>query len=98
MKIKFIENARVGEPDYCFECLGCGCLHGIWVSKKGYNGPAWDFNKDLEKPTINPSILVREPTPSGMKICHSFVRDGKIQYLSDCTHDLAGQTIELPEI
>lgn len=31
-------------------------------------------------------------------ICHSFITDGKIQYLSDCTHELAGQTIELPEI
>lgn len=28
-------------------------------------------------------------------ICHSFIREGKIQYLSDCTHDYAGQTIEL---
>lgn len=30
-------------------------------------------------------------------ICHSFVRDGKIEYLSDCTHDMAGQTIELTD-
>lgn len=26
-------------------------------------------------------------------ICHSFVRDGKIEFLSDCTHELAGQTV-----
>lgn len=31
-------------------------------------------------------------------ICHSFVRDGKIQFLGDCTHELAGQTVDLPEI
>jgi len=31
------------------------------------------------------------------KVCHSFVTDGNIQYLGDCTHELAGQTIELPE-
>lgn len=31
-------------------------------------------------------------------ICHSFVTDGRIQFLSDCTHALAGQTVELPEI
>lgn len=30
-------------------------------------------------------------------ICHSFVTDGKIQFLSDCTHELAGQTVELPD-
>lgn len=30
--------------------------------------------------------------------CHSFVRDGRIQFLADCTHALAGQTVDLPEI
>ena len=30
-------------------------------------------------------------------LCHSFVRDGKIQFLADCTHALAGQTVALPD-
>ena len=30
-------------------------------------------------------------------ICHSFVTDGRIQFLTDCTHDLSGQTVSLPE-
>ncbi|MCV9382471.1 DUF6527 family protein [Aeromonas hydrophila] len=29
------------------------------------------------------------------KVCHSFVTDGRIQYLGDCTHELAGQTVDL---
>ncbi len=29
-------------------------------------------------------------------ICHSFVTDGRIQFLSDCTHALANQTVDLP--
>ena len=29
-------------------------------------------------------------------ICHSFVTDGRIQFLNDCTHALAGQTVDLP--
>jgi len=29
--------------------------------------------------------------------CHSFVRDGRIEFLSDCTHALAGQTVDLPD-
>jgi len=28
--------------------------------------------------------------------CHSFVTDGNIQFLSDCSHELAGQTVPLP--
>lgn len=31
-------------------------------------------------------------------VCHSFVTDGKIQFLSDCTHDLAGQTVDMVDI
>lgn len=30
--------------------------------------------------------------------CHSFVTDGKIQFLDDCSHAMAGQTVDLPEI
>lgn len=30
--------------------------------------------------------------------CHSFVRDGKIEFLGDCTHEMAGTTIELPDV
>lgn len=35
-----------------------------------------------------------EPRPLA---CHSFVTDGRIQFLSDCTHALAGQTVDLPD-
>ncbi len=38
--------------------------------------------------------------PSGFECfcCHCFVRDGRIQFLSDCTHALAGQTVDLPDM
>ena len=29
-------------------------------------------------------------------VCHSFITDGRIQFLGDCTHSLAGQTVDLP--
>ncbi len=29
--------------------------------------------------------------------CHSFIEKGKIRFLPDCTHSLAGQTVDLPE-
>ena len=34
-------------------------------------------------------------SPSKCFVCHSFVTDGQIQFLSDCTHALAGQTVPL---
>jgi len=88
-----------------FHCPGCGCAHGV--------SNQWQYNGNPDSPTITPSILVRAakwPTAdectrilAGEKIklvptiCHSFVTDGKIQFLSDCTHTLAGQTVALPE-
>lgn len=29
-------------------------------------------------------------------VCHSFVTDGRIQFLGDCTHHLAGKTVAIP--
>lgn len=30
--------------------------------------------------------------------CHSFVRNGHIEFLNDSTHELAGQTVAVPEL
>lgn len=30
-------------------------------------------------------------------VCHSFITDGNIQFLGDCTHALAGQTVPIPD-
>lgn len=30
--------------------------------------------------------------------CHSFVKDGYIQFLGDCTHGLASKTVQLPDL
>lgn len=30
-------------------------------------------------------------------ICHSFVADDTISYLNDCTHELAGRSVQLPD-
>jgi hypothetical protein len=38
-----------------------------------------------------------EPPGFSCGVCHSFVTAGQIQFLGDCTHALAGQTVPLPE-
>lgn len=55
--------------------------------------PLWSFNGDLEKPTIEPSILVRGVRDGKDYRCHSFVKDGQWQFLGDCTHELANRTV-----
>ena len=39
-----------------------------------------------------------EPGPFKCFRCHSFVRDGQIQFLGDSTHELAGKTVPLPPL
>lgn len=71
-------------------CVACKNLHVIHVA--GEN--PWEWDGDELKPTINPSILVFA-YPNHQPRCHSFVRDGMWQYLSDCEHDMAGQTVPM---
>lgn len=81
-----------------FWCPGCDGLHNITVKQNGWQ---WDGNVDA--PTISPSILVTyDGSDAGQKDapparCHSFVRNGEIQFLSDCTHALAGRTVPIPD-
>lgn len=60
--------------------------------------PNWSWNGDIEKPTLKPSILTQGGCTEKKTICHCFVNDGKIQFLNDCTHELAGQTLDLLDI
>lgn len=38
-----------------------------------------------------------DPSPFKCNRCHSFVNNGRIQFLTDSTHELAGQTVDLAE-
>lgn len=61
---------------------------------------AWLWNGDIYAPTLKPSLLTTiGPDEDGKKtICHTWITDGKVEYLSDCTHDLKGQTLDLLDI
>ena len=85
-----------------FHCPGCDGPHIVHHGEGA--GPRWSWNGSTDAPTFKPSVLVRwhegDPHNAGIridKVCHSFVTDGKIQFLNDCTHALAGKTVQLPE-
>lgn len=85
-----------------FKCPGCRCSHCVNVKlNNAAQGPLWSWNGSLERPTLTPSILVeygRDPRPDRPQRCHSFVTDGRIQFLSDCEHDFAGKTVNLESV
>ena len=96
-KLRTLEGGRVA-----FMCPGCKSLHQVRVQGEG--GPIWTWNGSHDAPTFTPSILVTYNGPDAgidgapPAVCHSFVTDGRIQFLGDCTHAMAGQTVELPEV
>lgn len=95
-KVQLFDN----RPGYFeFECPGCGCLH--YVNTNPQYGAHWQFNGNIDRPTFSPSILVgahKVAAGSNELRCHSFIKDGMIQFLNDCEHNLKGQTVELLEI
>lgn len=88
-------------------CPGCDDLHAVEVTE----APArWEWDGNLEAPTISPSIKVEgvqwdadspfhkplhHVAPGAPVCCHSFVKAGRWEFLGDCTHDLAGQTVPM---
>jgi len=98
---------------HAFQCPGCGSLHGIndrWTWNGDTERPTitpsilvrgtkitekgW-AEIDAWRASGNPKR--EEPFDSTPTVCHSFVTDGQIQFLNDCTHDLAGQTVPLAD-
>lgn len=82
-----------------FFCPGCNDTHALNTSP---NGPRWSYNDDADSPTFTPSIHARlqwskNDATMADDVCHSFVTAGRIQFLGDCTHALAGQTVDIPE-
>lgn len=94
----------LGNQHWSFFCPGCQERHTI-------DANTWGFNGSVLSPTFSPSYLTWiDPNPNadpqydptgiyrnGFR-CHSFIREGRIEFLSDCTHELAGQTVDLPRV
>jgi hypothetical protein len=95
-----------------FYCQGCDCHHAVndsWSFNGDFENPTFSPSilvrsghySDSYKGDCWCTYNEKHPdNPSTFKCirCHSFVRDGKIEYLSDCTHELAGKTVELEDI
>lgn len=93
-------------------CPACDDLHMLPVGGDVPPGkPKWEFNGNLEEPTLSPSILTRmfgypkgiDPVLAAIlkpsdQVCHSFLRNGVWEFLGDCTHAFAGQHIPSPEL
>lgn len=86
-------------------CPGCeiidldrgkhGGLNMLPIDGDKAKRPTWDWNGDLVKVSLEPSILTKSKRGETDFVCHSFLRDGQWQFLGDCTHAFANQTVPM---
>lgn len=60
--------------------------------------PSWTFDGNLEAPTLSPSILTKSKIGNKETRCHSYLRNGVFEFLSDCTHSLVNQHVPMPDL
>lgn len=93
-KVIKLNDSKGNFHSWAIMCPACQQIHGF--------DERWSFNGDMVNPTFKPSMLVHEnknyrevSNDKHGHRCHSFVTDGKIKFLGDCTHNMKNQTIEL---
>jgi hypothetical protein len=94
----FKAGVHDGKTTYHFDCPGCGIGHS-------FRTPDWTIvNDDLRFPTIRPSILLHKidkvfENSNGTlgHRCHSFITDGQIKFLNDCTHPMKNMIVPLED-
>lgn len=77
-----------------YMCPGCKHKHVVEAAR-------WNWNGSLDKPTLSPSVrhfYVHPKRKEEVTTCHYYVRDGWIEFCSDCQHNLASQRVELAEL
>ena len=110
MRASLADNGTAPGRRVHFRCPGCNDVHGVTVDVPegwGWNG---DLERPTFTPSIlvhsRPTLINEDLEGDALTArsnitmtpqCHSFVTDGRIQFLGDCTHELAGQTVDLPE-
>ena len=89
---------------YFVYCPGCERAHRFMVVNEAVPEQVWEFDGNMESPTFSPSLLMQTSEWDGHQwvryACHSFLKNGVWEFLSDSTHDLAGRDapmVDFPE-
>jgi hypothetical protein len=87
-----MELIRVRGSAVEFWCPACQCLHRVPIGPNG-----WEYVARTN--TLWPSVKVEGGDANGPTICHSFVVNGHINYMHDCTHSYCGaQSVPMQDI
>jgi hypothetical protein len=110
-RVSLGDNGTLPGRSVAFRCPGCDDVHSVTIEHP--DGWTWNGDMERPTFTPSVRVRAVQWPPDGPKAnrrqnhpgvepgqhttCHSFVTDGRIQFLGDCTHMLAGQTVDLPE-
>lgn len=101
---------RTSDGRLLWWCVACGRAHGGDSSRWVFNGdeehPTFSPSFLVRSGHYIPdhtgdcwcvwnSAHPNEPSGFACIRCHTFVRNGQIQYLGDCSHEYAGKTVEM---
>jgi hypothetical protein len=88
-----IDDNPLGESLWMW-CPACDRAKRIPVNRS--EGTSWEWDGNIEAPTLSPSIL--QHGSGNIPVCHSFLKAGVWDFLSDCTHEMAGQKVPMMPI
>jgi hypothetical protein len=79
----------------CYEhwCSGCAAPHRLEIGARMPSGQRLGFDGDIYRPSFEPEIVHED----GDRVCRYLLRGGRLHFAADCTHALAGQSVELPD-
>ena len=85
---------------YSHWCPACREMHAFAVDAPFENGSKWTFDGNVDCPTFRPSmnISAHDPDDGFTFRCHYILTAGQIQFCGDSTHELRGQTVQLPPL
>lgn len=98
-EVHAIKIAEEGKPGWSWNASAEAPTFGPSIAvSTGCKTPGFDPATMQCWCTWNTEAVAKGEKPSSFEcsMCHSFVEDGKIRYLSDCTHRLANQIVALP--
>lgn len=94
-------SAKVGKTEYegnttlWVYCPACKHAEQILVRSATTSRPSWEWNGDYEKPSFTPSVKI---TGGPGYCCHYYITDGQFRYQDDCSHDLKGAIVDVPDL
>lgn len=118
-RLRTIRRDDVTYTALMFVCPGCVAggpdgyegLHMLPVNTptgQNIGQPSWDWDGNLEAPTLSPSILTNGTRSEDARRnddgtfrfprCHSFLKEGVFEFLGDCEHPLANQKVPMPDL